>query len=312
MMQEFGRVAVLMGGASSEREVSLKSGQAVLEVLCAQGVDAFALIVESLPDLMAQLAESRADRVFNVLHGGAGEDGRVQALLQMLGLPFTGSGPLACAIAMDKLRTKWLWMGAGLPTPGFNFVSPFQALDRHRLPAWPLVVKPACEGSSVGIHKVERADQLDAALEDALRFDDSVLLERFIAGQELTVAILGDQALPIIQIQPKAGFYDYQAKYLRNDTLYFEPDLPAALKKQIQHLALRAFQVLGACGWGRIDVMLDADLQPWLLEANLVPGMTDHSLVPMAAKAGGIEFDALVLRLLSQTLAPRIASESRP
>jgi D-alanine-D-alanine ligase len=299
----FGRVAVLLGGDSAEREVSLKSGGQVLEGLRRRGVDAHP--VDPSDGGLALLRDDGFDRVFIVLHGRGGEDGVMQGALELLGLPYTGSGVLASALSMDKLRTKQLFLGAGLPTPEFELLD--ARSDWHgvvqRL-GLPLFVKPALEGSSIGISKVTAVDDLEVAWRVAADHDDTVIVERFCSGDEYTVALLGGTALPAIRLETPHDFYDYDAKYLADDTRYLCPcGLPAEAEARLLRLAERAFAAVGGAGWGRVDLMLDGDGQPLLLEVNTVPGMTDHSLVPMAARAAGIEFDELVVRILAATLA---------
>lgn len=291
-----GRVAVLMGGGSAEREISLLSGTAVLEALHRGGVDA-----EDFDPLARDLYELRDfDRAFVALHGRGGEDGTIQGLLELLGVPYTGSGVLASALAMDKWRSKLIWRAAGIPTP--EWVRLQADTDPDAVVAalgLPLFVKPAAEGSSIGVTRVGSVAELGAAYRLAAGHDPVVLAECCVDGGEYSVPILGEQALPAIRIEPAAGFYDYQAKYLRDDTRYACPcGLEPAREAGIRALALRAFGILGGRGWGRVDLMLDAAGAPWLIEANTVPGMTSHSLVPMAARAAGIGFDALVLRIL--------------
>ncbi|MEW6354413.1 MAG: D-alanine--D-alanine ligase [Pseudomonadota bacterium] len=305
--QDFGKVAVLYGGASAERDVSLKSGKAVFDALKRKGVDAHALDVGK--DILQTLEAGRYDRVFIVLHGRGGEDGVLQGALELLGLPYTGSGVLGSALAMDKARAKQLWQGVGLPTPDFAL------LDQHtdlqaviRKLGLPLIVKPAHEGSTIGITKVTAPENIKAAFDAARAYDDSVVAERFINGPEYTASILDDAALPLIRVEAAHGFYDYQAKYISNDTRYHCPcGLSAEQEGTFQKLALNAFRALGCSGWGRIDFMCDAHGRPWLIEANTVPGMTDHSLVPMAARAAGIAFDDLVWRILESSLKTRTA-----
>ncbi len=298
----FGRVAVLLGGWSAERPVSLKSGQAVLQGLLQRGVDAHA--VDAGEDVLQVLAEGRFDRAFIALHGRGGEDGVIQGALELLGLPYTGSGVLGCALAMDKLRSKCLWQGAGLPTPPFMMLGrDSRAGDVVEKLGLPLMIKPAREGSSIGMHKVSSEADLQAAFEDAARYDDEVLAERWITGEEYTVSILGDAPLPAIRLETPREFYDYRAKYEADDTVYHCPcGLEPAELAELEGMALEAFRLVGASGWGRVDFMRDADGQFWLLEANTVPGMTDHSLVPMAARAAGMGFDELVWRILLTTL----------
>ena len=299
---EFGKVAVLMGGKAAEREVSLRSGAAVTEAFLAQGIDAVSEDVTQLEDL--QRIAKEYDRAFIALHGRWGEDGVVQAILDDLGLPYTGSGMASSAVAMDKLRTKWMWMGAGLPTPGFIWVSDVMPLDidEFDLP-FPVIVKPCHEGSSIGMRKVYDKESLVEAVNYAREFDSEVLVEQWITGREYTGAILNNQALPLIELKTSHDFYDFDAKYKSNDTQYICPcDLDAETESEIQELLLQAFQVLGSKGWGRVDLMLDDDGQAWLIELNSVPGMTDHSLVPMAAKVSGISFEQLVVDILKTTL----------
>jgi len=294
----FGKVAVLLGGKSAEREVSLKSGSMVLAALRKKGVDAhpFDPKERDLQDLLRE----RFARVFIALHGRFGEDGTVQGVLEWLGIPYTGSGVLASALAMDKLRTKRLWAAEGLPTASYEVLAQETDLKAaaKRL-GTPLFVKPASEGSSVGMTKVKRAADLEEAYALAVNYDPVVIAEKFIDGPELTVGILGEQALPIIRIETPREFYDYEAKYISNDTRYLIPcGLAPAREKQLQALALRAFRALGCRGWGRVDLMLDKRSRPFLLEVNTSPGMTDHSLVPMGARAVGISYEDLCLKVL--------------
>ena len=301
-MHKFGKVAVLMGGKAAEREVSLRSGQAITQALIDAGVDAHSEDVTEIVDL--QRIAQDYDRAFIALHGRWGEDGVVQAVLRDLGMPYTGSGMQSSAIAMDKLRTKWMWMGAGLPTPGFVWVSEFMPLDIEAfdLP-FPVIVKPCHEGSSIGMRKVYDKQQLIEAVEYAQQYDSEVLIEQWIIGREFTGAVILNQVLPLIELKTTHDFYDFDAKYKSNDTQYICPcEISNDLQRDIQELILQSFNVIGAEGWGRVDVMLDEDEQAWLIELNSVPGMTDHSLVPMAAKAQGISFQELVVKLLSTTL----------
>ena len=301
-MKKFGKVGVLMGGNSAEREVSLKSGAAVLAALQRQGVDAHAF--DPAKRSLGDLAMAEFDRVFIALHGRHGEDGCIQGALELMGLPYTGSGVMASAIGMDKWRTKLLWQAAGLPTPDWALLeanSDFAAIEKQL--GLPIFVKPAREGSSIGMSKVKQPDELKAAYEKAAEFDSLVLAEKFVDGGEFTCAILGGQPLPMIHLVPKNEFYDYEAKYLRDDTEYRCPcDLTAEQEEAIQALCLKAFNVVGCQGWGRVDVMLDSKDNPYLLEINTSPGMTDHSLVPMSARVAGIDFDSLCLRILEMTL----------
>ncbi|OUS02995.1 D-alanine--D-alanine ligase [Gammaproteobacteria bacterium 54_18_T64] len=297
-----GRIAVLYGGESAEREVSLKGGMAVLTALQAAGVDAHGLDLSST--WMAELETLQADRVFNVLHGAGGEDGTVQGALECLGLPYTGSGVLASALAMDKLRCKQLWQGIKLPTADFALL--------HKGSDWPalladlggeVMVKPASEGSSLGMAKASSAEELQAAWAAADAFDSVVIAERWLSGGEYTVAILNGRPLPVIKLETDRAFYDYEAKYLADDTRYLCPcGLSAEDEKAMQALALKAFASLDCQGWGRVDVMLTEAGEPRLLEVNTVPGMTDHSLVPMAAAAAGLSFTELLLEILHTTL----------
>lgn len=301
-MQRFGKVAVLLGGISAEREVSLKSGAAVLSALQAQGVDAHG--VDASPQNIGTLRLLGFDRVFNSLHGRWGEDGVVQGALQAIEMPFTGSGVLGCALSMDKVRCKQIWQALGLPTANYRVLN--DESDLHGLIAelgLPLFLKPACEGSSVGIGKVTQEGDLLAVYRAAAQVGDAVLAEQFIAGAELTVAILDDAALPVIRMQTDHEFYDYAAKYESDNTQYHCPaGLDDDLEQRIRALALEAFHSVACSGWGRVDVMLDDNQQPLLLEVNPIPGMTDHSLVPMAAAASGISFRQLVVRILEATL----------
>jgi D-alanine-D-alanine ligase len=295
-------VAVLFGGSSAEREVSLKSGNAVLAALKSKGVDAHAF--DPAGRDLGDLKREGFERAFVILHGRGGEDGTVQGALELLGITYTGSGVMASALGMDKWRTKLLWQGAGLPVPDYALLtaaSDFAAVERQL--GLPLFVKPANEGSSVGVSKVKAAGELPAAYAEAARHDPLVLAERFMGGGEFTVAILGKgddmRALPVVKIEPATEFYDYEAKYFRDDTRYLCPaGRSAEAELEMQYLALRAFRVLGCRGWGRVDVLLDADQKPYLLEINTAPGMTDHSLVPMAARAAGLSFPDLCLKVL--------------
>ncbi len=301
MVNRFGKVAVLLGGRSGEREVSLKSGAAVLRSLLTQGVDAHAFdpLKKPLHDLEG------FDRVFISLHGRFGEDGCVQGALELLQIPYTGSGVMASALGMDKWRTKLLWRALNIATPDFEMVqadSDFAAIEVKL--GLPLFVKPANEGSSIGISKVKIAGELKAAYELAAKADPLVIAEKFVGGGEYTVGIIGDakqgfKALPVVCIVPKNEFYDYEAKYLRDDTEYLCPcGLSAAKEAQVQHEALQAFNAIGCKGWGRVDFLMDAEGNHYFIEINTSPGMTDHSLVPMAAKAAGLSFDQLVLQIL--------------
>jgi D-alanine-D-alanine ligase len=292
-------VAVLMGGRSAEREISLMSGNAVLNALRSKGVDAHPFDPAER-DLFDLKREGYA-RCFLALHGRGGEDGTLQGALEVLGIPYTGSGVMGSAIGMDKLRTKMIWIAAKLPTPRYrilNAADDWKAVARElRLP---LIVKPANEGSTLGLTKVTTVNQLPAAYElAAKKFRDTALAEEFIDGLEYTAAVLGDEVLPLIRIEAPKGNYDYQNKYFTDETKYHCPcGLPAKKEEELKALTLRAFRAVGCSGWGRIDIMLDVKKKPWLLEVNTLPGMTGHSLVPMAARARGISFDQLVTRIL--------------
>lgn len=297
--QEFGRIAVLMGGRSAEREISLQSGQAVLTALLAQGVNAVA--VDSQHNVTAQLQSGQFDGAIVMLHGRGGEDGEIQGALTALEIPFTGSDVIGAALSINKQISKQLWLAQDLPTPDFEQVTavtdPTALVARLGLP---LVIKPVQEGSSIGMSKVNTIDELQPAIKIACQFDSEVIAEKWITGIEYTVAILGDDALPVIRLSTPREFYDYEAKYTENTTEYTCPcGLSAADEAACQSLAVQAFQGLRMEGWGRIDVMCDTAGQFYLIEANSVPGMTDHSLVPMAANAAGIDFEGLVWRLLS-------------
>lgn len=301
--KEFGKVAVLFGGTSTEREISLLSGTAVLAALQRRGVDAHAFDPRDLP--LADLAAQRFDRVWIALHGPGGEDGAVQGALECLGMPYTGSGVLGSALGMDKLRTKRQAAAVGIATAESMVLGSADdlgpALEKLGLP---LIVKPATQGSSVGMSKVERAEDLPAAYAAAAAVDSSVFAEAWITGAEYTVAILQGRALPSIRIETPNTFYDYQAKYFRNDTQYHCPSgLAPEAEKHLGALARAAFEAVGAEGWGRVDFMSDKTGRPLLLEINTVPGMTDHSLVPMAARAVGISFDELVWHVLETSFS---------
>ena len=305
--RDFGRVAVLMGGTSSEREVSLDSGRNVLDALLGRGVDAVA--VDGIPELVRRLAASpgqRFERVFNILHGnrGGGEDGVVQGLLEACDVPYTGSGVLGSALSMDKIRTKQVWQTVGLPTPGYVSLERGDdvASAAHKL-GLPVIVKPACEGSSVGVSRCFRDADLAAAVELAARYQGPMLVEQLIQGDEYTVGVLGCEALPSIRIVPAGEYYDYHAKYVAEDTQYLCPGATGAVEQEFGSLALAAFFAVDCSGWGRVDFMRDRSGRSWLLEVNTAPGMTSHSLVPKAARSRGIEFDELVWRVLETSLA---------
>ena len=303
LKESFGRVAVVYGGNSSEREVSLKSGAAVLAGLLRAGVDAFGIdLYGESADLepLRQLQEEDFDRAFLILHGPGGEDGTLQGALEMLGKPYTGSGVAASAIGMDKLRTKQLWLGADLPTPPFAVCDQQSDLDAvvERLGS-PMIVKPAHEGSSIGMSKVRSSVELSAALITAEQYDRTVIVERWMSGDEYTVAVLDGVALPPILLVTNHDFYDFDAKYLANDTEYkFDHGLSPEQEKALRSLAEKAFAAVGCKGWGRVDVMQDENGEFQLLEVNTAPGMTDHSLVPMAARQQGISFEQLVVEIL--------------
>lgn len=298
-VKAFGRVAVLYGGTSAEREVSLKSGAAVLSALQGAGVDAFG--IDAGDDLVERLIAERPDRVFIALHGRGGEDGSLQGVLESLKIPYTGSGVMASALGMDKLRTKQVWQSLGLPTPAYAVLR-----DESECAAvveqlgTPLIIKPIHEGSSIGMAKVHSLAELQAAWQEARKYDDVALVEQWITGAEFTVGILGRQVLPAIRLSTPNTFYDYQAKYLASDTRYECPcGLSAEREAELADISLRAFDAVGCSGWGRVDVMQDSNGTFYLLEVNTAPGMTDHSLVPMAAAANGLSFTDLVLAILA-------------
>ena len=295
-MSDFGKVAVLFGGTSAEREVSLNSGSRVLAALQGQGIDAHAFDPASQP----LDALKGYDRAFIALHGRHGEDGTIQGALEVMHIPYTGSGVLASALAMDKFRTKLMWRAAGLPIPDYAVLtadSDFAEVEEQL--GLPLFVKPAHEGSSIGITKVKQRGALKAAYEAAAKLDPLVIAEKGVLGGEYTVGIIGDQAMPIIKIEPATEWYDYEAKYNRDDTKYLCPcGLPEAKEMEIRQGALEAFRILGGRGWGRVDFLMDEDGKHYFLEVNTAPGMTDHSLVPMAARVNGLDYPALVRRVL--------------
>lgn len=295
-MSDFGKVAVLFGGTSAEREVSLNSGSRVLAALQGQGIDAHAFD----PAVQPLDALKGYDRAFIALHGRHGEDGTIQGALEVMHIPYTGSGVLASALAMDKFRTKLMWHAAGLPIPDYALLTAgadFAEVEKQL--GLPLFVKPAREGSSIGITKVKESGALRAAYDEAARHDSLVIAEKGVMGGEYTVGILGDQALPIIKIEPASEWYDYEAKYQRDDTRYLCPcGLPEAQEMEIRKGALEAFRMLGGRGWGRVDFLMDEAGRHYFLEVNTAPGMTDHSLVPMAARVAGMEYPVLVRRVL--------------
>lgn len=297
MKDKFGKVGVMFGGKSAEREISLLSGNAVLAALREKGVDAHPF--DPAERDLADLKTEGFDRIFLILHGRWGEDGTMQGLLELLDMPYTGSGVMASALAMDKWRTKLIWQAAGIPTAPFMMLDDGTDFDQvvEKL-GLPLFVKPATEGSSIGVNKVKRAEDLPAAYRAAAEFDKLVLAESFIAGREVQFPILGDLVLPSIRVETPCEFYDYQAKYFRDDTIYHCPGLPAEEEAVLDKTVLQAFRVLGCSGWGRVDVILAEDGTPYFLEVNTAPGMTSHSLVPMSARTLGIDFPDLCLRVL--------------
>ena len=299
---DFGKVAVLMGGTAAEREVSLRSGQAVFSALRNQGIDAVAIDVTASP--IDALSQGQFDRVFNIIHGRGGEDGVLQAVLQVLGLPYTGSGVLASALSMDKLRTKLCWQGLGLPTPRWFVLRELADVDLCITAlGFPVIVKPAQEGSSIGMSKANSREELLQAYALAKQFNCDVYAEQWVTGSEYTVAVLDGEALPAIRLETPRVFYDFEAKYQANTTRYHCPcGLDAEREQQLQALAVRACEGLQVKGWARVDVFIDNQDQAQLIEVNTVPGMTDHSLVPMAARAAGIEFDELVWRILETSV----------
>jgi D-alanine-D-alanine ligase len=303
MTARFGKVAVLLGGRSAERQVSLKSGGMVLAALRSRGVDAHAF--DPAERGLEALIEERYQRAFIVLHGRFGEDGTIQGALDWLGIPYTGSGVLASALAMDKLRSKLVWQASGLPTPPFEILTGDS--DWGKVAArlgLPLMVKPVNEGSSIGMSKVRTADALEEAYACAVNYDLSVIAEKFVEGIELTGGVLGGRALPLIKLETPRDFYDYEAKYVADDTRYILPcGLPPARERELQDLCMAAFRALGCSGWGRVDLMLDRAGAPYLLEVNTAPGMTDHSLVPMAARAVGLSYEDLCVAILEETLS---------
>ncbi|MGY0505492.1 D-alanine--D-alanine ligase [Luteimonas sp. e5] len=297
----FGQVAVLMGGDSSEREVSLDSGRNVLEALRQRGVDAHA--VDGVTALLREIDAGRIDRVFNIMHGGAGENGVVQGLLTALGVPFTGPGVLASALTMDKIRTKQVWIAAGLPTAHFVRVAAGGDLAAAvREVGLPVFVKPSAEGSSVGVFRVTSEAELGDALAFAADYPGELLVEQMLTGGEYTVGVVGELALPSVKIVPPGEWYDYHAKYVSDETQYICPGLEGADEAAIRRLAHAAFVAAGCTGWGRVDLMRHADGRFMLMEINTAPGMTSHSLVPKAARHLGVEFDELCWRILEQTL----------
>lgn len=297
-MTDFGKVAVLMGGWSAEREVSLNSGQAVLDALLRQGVNAVGIDVDK--NICERLKQEQVSHVFNMMHGRGGEDGVIQGVLDVLKIPYTGSGVLGSALSMDKMRCKQLWLGLSLPTPEYQILENEddceQALQKLGLP---LMIKPVLEGSSIGISKVKSAQEMLPAWQMAKGCGGTIMAEKFIEGEEYTASIIGDLVLPMIRLETHNDFYDYQAKYISNDTRYVCPcGLSEDTEKQLGKLMKQAFDAVMAKNWGRVDFMIDKDNKPWLIEVNTVPGMTDHSLVPMAAREAGYSFDELVINIL--------------
>ncbi|HNV82760.1 MAG TPA: D-alanine--D-alanine ligase [Arenimonas sp.] len=302
--KEFGRVAVLMGGTSSEREVSLNSGANVLAALLARGVDAQPM--DGIPALVEALHQKKFDRVFNILHGtkGGGEDGILQGLCEAMNIPYTGSDVLGSALSMDKIRTKQVWLSLGLPTPRYVRLSVGD--DVHAAAkslGLPVIIKPSCEGSSVGVSRVFNDADLDAAVELAARYPGEMLMEQLIEGGEYTIGVLEGKALASIHIVPAGEYYDYHSKYISDETQYICPGLPDAEEKVVQQLAEKAFAGVGCRGWARIDFMRDKNGGIFLLEANTAPGMTSHSLMPKSAKAFGIDFESLCWRILESSFA---------
>lgn len=303
--EQFGKVAVLMGGDSAEREISLMSGQAVLEALVRKGIDAHP--VDAAGDPLNALSQDRFDRVWLALHGRGGEDGTIQGLLTMMNMPFTGSAVLGCAISMDKLRTKRLLAGMGIDTPAYCEMSGEQDFESViGMLGLPMIVKPAAEGSSLGMTRVEQAEQLAEAYREAARFRSEVFAEAWVSGPEFTATVLHNQVLPLIRIDAINSFYDYQAKYFSDETRYVCPcGLPEHQERLLAAASMDAFSGVGASGWGRVDFMLADDGAPLVLEVNTTPGMTTHSLVPMAAAETGIDFDELAWRILETSFTDR-------
>lgn len=299
---EFGRVAVLMGGTAAEREISLKSGKAVEEALCRSGIETYSIDVQD--EFITQLREQNIDRVFNIVHGRGGEDGVLQGVLEMMNIPYTGSSVMASALSMDKLRTKLCWQGYRLATPKWHVLKGTDDLNVCLSELdFPLMVKPSLEGSSLGMSKAEDRQSLALALDKALQFDCDVFAEEWVNGKEYTVAVLNGEALPVIGLDTPNQFYDYEAKYQATTTQYLCPcGLSKDMEQHLQSLALSACDVIGVKGWARVDMFLDERQTAQLIEVNTVPGMTDHSLVPMAAKEQGIDFEELVWRILETSL----------
>lgn len=296
---QFGKVAVLMGGLSAEREISLLSGNAVLDALKNKGVDAHGIDVDE--NVVKELVNENYQRAFIVLHGRGGEDGTMQGLLELMSVPYTGSGVMASSLAMDKLKTKQIWLAMGLPTPDFCILDSEETCQQAlEILGLPLIIKPVLEGSSIGMSKVEREDELVSAWKKAQQCGGTVIAEKWIVGEEYTAAMLDDQVLPMIKLKTSHKFYDYDAKYEADDTQYICPcGLSETQEAEFAELTAAAFNAVGASSWGRVDFMVDENNEPWLIEVNTVPGMTSHSLVPMAAKQAGLSFEELVVRILS-------------
>ena len=308
-MSEYGHVAVLMGGWSEERPISLISGQCAYEALCARDVEASAVDLQR--ETLPQLAEQGFDRCFLALHGIGGEDGEVQQALEEMGLPYSGSGPEASRVCMDKLETKKRWWRAGLPTPKGALADPDRLEEQCEELGMPLVVKPVDQGSSIGVIFARQAEDVPPAVEEAQQHGSRILLERLAQGTEYTVGILGEEALPIIRLCPQSEFFDYQAKYESEDTRYDIPcGLPEAMERELAALAFRAFECTGAKGYGRVDLILDELDRPWLLEVNTAPGLRRHSLLPMAAEAAGLDYEDLILKMLDTSLLQAPAEET--
>ena len=302
---QFGKVAVLMGGLSAEREISLLSGSAVLAALKDKGIDAHGIDVDE--NIVSTLSAGDYQRAFIILHGRGGEDGTIQGLLELMNMPYTGSGVMASSLAMDKLKTKQIWQAMGLPTPSFYILDSEESCERAlEILSLPLIIKPVLEGSSIGMSKVEKKDELIPAWEKAQRCGGTVIAESWIEGEEYTAAMLDDRVLPMIKLKTTHKFYDYDAKYASQDTEYI---CPCGLSEQeelnFSELTKKAFNALSASAWGRVDFMVDQDNKPWLIEVNTVPGMTGHSLVPMAAKQAGMSFEDLALNILALSTCER-------
>ena len=308
---QFGKVAVLMGGLSAEREISLLSGNAVLTALKQRGVDAHGVDVNE--NIIKELDKGDFQRVFIALHGRGGEDGTMQGLLEVMQLPYTGSGVTASSIAMDKLKTKQIWLSMGLPTPEFYIIDSEQSCERaFEALDLPLFIKPVLEGSSIGMSKVEKKEELLPAWKKAQQCGGIVIAERWIEGDEYTAAMLDDQVLPMIKLKTTRKFYDYEAKYNADDTQYICPcGLAEDVESKFAELSRKAFDAVDATAWGRVDFIVDHNNQPWLIEINTVPGLTGHSLVPMAAKQAGFSFEDLVVKILSMATCSFCSSEQR-